>query len=1183
MICPDCKFNNPDTANFCMNCGVPLKAVIRAINSDKGDEQVTNQNLDKFIPRELMAKLEAARTQEAMIGERRVITMLFCDVKGSTSAAEKVDPEIWSDIMNGIFEFMIRPVYKYEGTIPRLMGDAILAFFGAPIAHEDDPQRAVLAGLEIQEGIKAFVEEIRLKHGLELGLRVGINTGLVIVGEMGSDLRMEYTAIGDAINLAARMEQTAALGTVQISNETYKLVSPFFDFEALGEVEVKGKAAPIKTYRPLGAKKNPGHLRGLDGLTSPLVGRETQLEALNKQMQQLNVGEGSFISVVGEAGLGKSTLIAALKKSNHSSNFTWLEGDSVSYAHSTSYFSWRQIIRQSIGAHEDDAPSDVRSKLRFVCEQHAISNENIPFLETMLTVESKESLQTITSYQGETLVQKITNAAQEYFGRLAEKHPLVITLDDLHWADEATLTLLAKLVTLIQVQPITFICMLRPEKTAASWTLIENIQQKITSLYHLILLEPLPEEQTNILLANLLNTTELPKNIRNVIVERAGGNPFFIEEIIRSLIEIKQIVQKEDHWQAINENVKISLPDTLRGLLGARIDRLPEMTRQVLQTAAVIGPTFDLRVLRQLAKESSDAQIQYLQEAGLVESFHEDYAFRHILIQEAAYDSILIKKRIELHRHVADALEEIHKNRIEEFAPLIAYHFYNAHDAASVKYDILAGENSARLYANAEAATHFSRALEVAKRDKNNNELITKLYTQLGTVYQLIGHFNEALENYEFMLAHGREQANGAIEMSALIAKATIYSIFSSLHNPGLSEDLLLQALEISRRIGDRDAQARLSWSLMLNYIFSRRIPEALEQGELALSLARESNNPEQLAFVLNDLCRLYGNIGEFDRAYATVREAREIWKSLDNQAMLADGLGAEAQVAFSAGDQVHALSCSQEALALSEKTQNLWGQSYNKMLISLSYFELGKVGESLKISMEGVLLGDQCGLLASSIAQRSDLAWNYGVYGEIEKGLELVEHALQLANTKQLEWSALPLAIKVRLQLLKGYKQSAEETASLKQLKPITIPVAHFTILVELANVALAFEKGSYELALELTNMLLDQVLPLTHTGIPEVLWWKGKILLELNQLDEAHQILTKACSLAEKLGSRQHLWSILSSLVDVCNLLNQGEQANIYRKEAYIIVEEIAEGLRIVGLHDTFINLPSVQKLLK
>src|SRR5215216_5607925 len=261
MKCPKCKTVNSEQAKFCMNCGTSLATTVQVANKQESGAQT--QTLDKFIPRELMRKLEAAREHAAMVGERRVITMLFCDVKGSTAAAEKLDPEVWTDIINGVFEYMIRPIYKYEGLVPRLMGDAILAFFGAPIAHEDDPQRAILAGLEIQEGIKEYAEEVRLKHDVEFGLRVGINTGLVVVGEIGSDLRMEYTAIGDAINLAARMEQTAAVGTIQITEETYKLVAPLFEFKPLGELEVKGKSAPTKTYRVLGVKAKPGQLRGL--------------------------------------------------------------------------------------------------------------------------------------------------------------------------------------------------------------------------------------------------------------------------------------------------------------------------------------------------------------------------------------------------------------------------------------------------------------------------------------------------------------------------------------------------------------------------------------------------------------------------------------------------------------------------------------------------------------------------------------------------------------------------------------------------------------------------------------------------------------------------------------------------------------------------------------------------------
>jgi pentatricopeptide repeat protein len=1185
MKCPNCQTSNPDEAKFCMNCGNSLAATAHATEGMNDDIQKRNRSLDKFIPHELMTKIETARGNGSMVGERRVITMLFCDVKGSTAAAEKVDPETWTDIMNGIFEFMIRPIYKYEGTVPRLMGDAILAFFGAPIAHEDDPQRAVLAGLEIQEGIKEYVEEIRIKHGLEFGLRVGINTGLVVVGAIGSDLRMEYTAIGDAINLAARMEQTALPGTVQISDETYKLVAPFFDFEALGDVEVKGKSAPIKTYRPLGVKRSPGHLRGLDGLTSPLVGREAQLGLLNEKLEQLRIGAGSIVSVIGEAGLGKSTLVAELKKSND--GFTWLRGDAVSYARSVSYFPWRQIVRQSIDAYEEDSPSEVRRKLNYVCECCALPGGDVPLLEAMLSVESEESLQAIIGVQGEALVQKMVNSVCGYLCGLTKEGPHVIVFDDLHWADEASLNLLLSLADLTHTQPLLFICMLRPDKTASSWDTIHKIQQKVVDKYQSISLEPLQEDQTDVLLANLLGVKDLPKNVRDMIVERAGGNPFFIEELIRSLIETKQIARsgENSHWRAVNEGAKVSLPDTLRGVLGARIDRLPELSKHVLQNAAVIGRSFDLRVLKQLTSlnGSFDSQIQYLREASLVEPFREEYAFRHVLIQEAAYDSILIKKRVELHRRIGETLEELHENRIEEFAPLIAYHFYSAQDNRSLKYDLLAGEKAARLYANVEAATHFSRALEVAKRTKAESEQITHLYTQLGSVLELNGRFEEALAIYEEMQAFGHEHEDRRTEMKALMAKATIYSIFTQLHNSALSEQMLREALEISREIGDRTTQAKLNWNLMITHLFSKRLDESLQYAEVALALARASNDREQLAFVLNDLCRLYTCRGEFEKAHASIREARELWKSLDHQVMLADSFGSEAETYFNAGEYERSLECSTQALQISEKTDNLWGQSYDSMLMAFCCFENGQLGRGIQLAERSSLLADEAGLIASSISLRAELAWVYVYCGAIEKGLPLIEQALQVADAKQPAWRSFPQAAKVRMHLLMDDVRSAEQVVGNTLLQPTSIPYARYTIFVCLANIELAMARNEFEKTLSLADELLNEVTPLTRVDVPEVLHWKGNALFGLRRFDEAHQVLTEACSLAKQSNSNLHLWAVLMDLAKVQSELRNQKEAENSLAECRKILQQVAVSLHEVGHTQSFLDQPRVKKLMR
>jgi class 3 adenylate cyclase/tetratricopeptide (TPR) repeat protein len=1163
-----------------MNCGGRF---VRLSPVEGKKPKATDFNLDRYLPQELVTKLESARSRHSMVGERRVITMLFCDVKGSTAAAEKVDPEIWTDIMNGVFEYMIRPIYKYEGLVPRLMGDAILAFFGAPITHEDDPQRAVLAGLEIQEGIKSYAGEIHLKHGLEFGLRVGINTGMVVVGEIGSDLRMEYTAIGDAINLAARMEQTATVGTIQISEETYKLVAPFFDVEPLGEVEVKGKSAPVKTYRVLTAKATPGHLRGLEGLSSPLVGREAQLDLLSRRLRRLEKGAGSFVAVVGEAGLGKSTLIVELKKSHEYGSYQWLRGDALSYTRSISYFPWRQIIRQSLDVHEADSPAEVRKKLRYKCDCCSVPGADIPFLEAMLAVEDEASVQTVAGVQGDALVQKMVEATRGYLCGIAMEAPLAVILDDLHWADEASLNLLLSLADLSAAHPIFFICMLRPDKTAPSWDSIQKIQEKLEKRFDSILLEPLQAEQTDAMLTNLLGARALPEPIRDLIVQKADGNPFFVEELIRSLIETGQIVRENGHWKALTESAKIRMPNTLRAVLSARIDRLPELSRHVLQNAAVIGRSFDLRVLQYLTSLNGElaSQIQDLIDASLIEPAPEAYIFRHVLIQEAAYESILIKKRAELHRTIGETIEELHAERIEEFAPLLAYHFYRAQDVRSLKYDILAGEKSARLYANAESATHFGRALEVAKRNGSDLDQIRFLFSELGRVLELGGRYEQALQNYDDWQEFGRERGDRSIEMTALMAKAPLYSIFTPLHNSELSEHLLVQALEISREIGDDAAQARLSWNLMLNYLFSKQFDQALEHGELALRLARESDQREQLAYVLNDLCRLYTCRGEFEKAYSVIEEARELWRALDNKVMLADSLGSEAEARFNAGEFDRSLGRSQQALQITEEIHNTWGQSYDQMLMSFVLLERGVLGRGIQLAEQSIQLADQAGLIASGIGLRSELAWTYSYCGALERGMEVLNKAFQVAEMKQPAWKAFPQAAKIRMYLLQGDVESARKVAGNALLEPISIPYARYTIFLSLANVELAIAENNFALALTLVDDLLKEVSPLTRVDIPDVLRWKANALQGLERNTEALQVLWEARKRAAGFGCDLHLWPILAELADVNEKVGNHEQAAAIRQEASQIVMQIAGSLGEVELHDSFLKQSRVRKL--
>ena len=583
MKCPICQYPNPDTAKFCNNCGNPLASA---------EHQASG-----VVP---------APTPRAE-GERKLVTVLFADVVGSTGMGESLDPEQVTDIMNGAFAFLNAAVVEYGGTVARLMGDAVLAFFGAPVAHEDDPERAVRAGLEIQQAAKEYAGEIKRDYGLDFNVRVGINTGLAVLDMVGDQIKTEYTAMGDTTNVAARMQTAATPGTVLISAETYRLVRNLFDFKPRGALEVKGKSAPVEAYEVVGLKETPGTMRGVEGLASPLIGRDAELQLLEEKLSALGAGRGSFVAALGEAGLGKSRLVAEARKAvageSHPQTL-WLEGRAISYGQAISYYPWRHVIRESIGARENDSPESVREKLRTTCTNNCcqMPGGDVPFLELMLAVETEESLKVLTGLSGDELVRYITEAVRGHICTLAETQPTVLVFDDLHWADHASLDLLLNIADLVNSQRLLIICLLRPDKGAASWQFIEQAREKLGDHYSEISLEPLSAANSQELLGNLLHIEDLPDSVRNLILEKAEGNPFFVEEVIRSLIDSGHIIREDSHWRATHEIAGAAIPDTLAGVLSARIDRLPGDTKRVTQAASVVGRIFAERVLKTICE-----------------------------------------------------------------------------------------------------------------------------------------------------------------------------------------------------------------------------------------------------------------------------------------------------------------------------------------------------------------------------------------------------------------------------------------------------------------------------------------------------------------------------------------------------------------------------------------------------
>lgn len=712
----------------------------------------------------------------ALAGERRVVTILFCDVKGSTAMAEKLDPEEWAGIMKRAMAFLIPPVTRQDGNVARLMGDALLAFFGAPTTHEDDPRRAVRAGLEILEGISVFREQLKRERGLDFNVRVGINTGLVFVGAIGADRRVEYTAMGDTMNLAARMEQLARPGSVQITEQTFKLVEPWFEFECLGGIEVKGKSEPVVAYRVLRVKTKPRRGRGLEGhgLHAPLVGREQELKMLASCIERLYLqGQGGIVSIIGEAGLGKSRLVTEAKSyaDANSSAFLWLEGPSLSFGQTIGYWPFQQILRSWSGIMEEDDPDVTWSKLEGRV-QELFGEETInylPYLASLLALEVRgEYAERVRYLDGDAMGKQIFLTMRRFFGRLALSQPTVLVFEDIHWMDASSAALLEHLLPLVGMLPLLILVVSRPERDNSAARLRELCARDFASQYSEIRLTPLSAVDSAQLIHSLLETDSLPSRLRELIVQKADGNPFFLEEVLRTLIDMGAVVRDPSgpggRWRVTTQVETIHIPDTIQGVIMARVDRLDEEVKRVLRMASVIGRSFLYRVLKNIsdASQQLDDSLFELQQTELIhekQSLPElEYIFRHALAQEATYESILLQKRRELHARVARAIELLFGERLEEFYGLLAYHYSKAEtwDKAQ-EYLLKAGDQAGRIAADAEALSLYQQAMSayaLAFGDKWDPLQRAILERKMGEALLRRGEYPLALERFGNALAY---------------------------------------------------------------------------------------------------------------------------------------------------------------------------------------------------------------------------------------------------------------------------------------------------------------------------------------------------------------------------------------------------------------------------------------------
>src|SRR3989475_8520204 len=633
--CPACQAANPPGNRFCHQCGGPLQ-------TDAAEQFASPR---AYTPKHLAEKI--LRSASALEGERKQVTVLFVDVSGFTSLSERVDPEEVHRLMSRAFDLMLAEVHRYEGTVNQFLGDGIMALFGAPIAHEDHARRAVHAALGIARGLDDYQKELA-PRGITFRARQGLNAGLVVVGSIGGDLRMDYTAVGDTTNVAARLQQAGEPGRVTISEATLRLVRGYFDSRPLGEIHLKGKAESVTAWEVVAAHETRTRLeveadRGL----TPFVGRERELGLLLDAFERARVGQGQVAFVVGDAGIGKSRLLLELRR-RVGNRAAWQEGHCLSFGRAMTFHPLVDLLRRQFGVEEGDAEAAIAAKIeRGVAEVGESLGPVAPYLRALLSVDPGDAAVWAMSpaqRRGETF-----DALRRLLVRAAERRPQVLVIEDLHWMDSASGQFLATLVDSVPALRALLIFTYRPGYANPFGE---------RSYFARIILAALSIEDSARMAAAVLAVDELPDDLRMLIAGKAEGNPFYVEELVKSLEESGILRRVERRYELTRPVSEIAIPGTIHDVIAARIDRLEEAPKRTLQLAAVIGREFTRRLVDRLA-EIRERSEEFLRELTALELIHERrrfpelaYMFKHALTQDVAYASLLVQRRNGRHRRL---------------------------------------------------------------------------------------------------------------------------------------------------------------------------------------------------------------------------------------------------------------------------------------------------------------------------------------------------------------------------------------------------------------------------------------------------------------------------------------------------------------------------------------------------
>jgi class 3 adenylate cyclase/tetratricopeptide (TPR) repeat protein len=1088
--------------------------------------------------------------------ERRLVTALFADLVGFTPLSERLDPEEVRAIQARYFSQMCAEIARYGGTVEKYAGDAVLALFGAPTAHEDDAERAVRCGLAMQAALQPVADQAAQRWGAELRLRVGVNTGAVVSGTWEAGGRQDYAVSGDAVITAVRLQTAAEPGMVLVGEQTKRLAERGIEFGARQNLMLKGKRGTVAAYPVLRARPRPAERweqAEQSGRLTPLVGRAHELATLQGYLAQARAGHGRVVFVSGEPGIGKSRLLLELRRSTQAEagdHVTWLEAHCASYGKQIPYLPIVELLKRAFSVEESDEPARILQRVDTATANWTeATRATVPYLKYLLGIDPGDpavlAMDPLDRRAG------LLDGLRAEMREASRRSPLIVVVEDLHWIDEPSEEALAALVEVVAGAPVLLVLTYRPGYASA---LGER------SYYSRLALDPLLPAESAALASAVLGAEALPAPIRQLILAKAEGNPLFLEEVTLSLLEAGILRERDGAYELARLGEQVHLPDTIQEIILSRIDRLDRPAKGAIQLAAVIGREFARRLLERISDLENHLETA-LQELKSIELIYEKsyfpelaYVFKHALIQDVAYSIVLVERRRALHRLVAVAIEELYADRLPEYYEMLARHYWEAEVwPKALEYLLKAGDKAAAAYANQEALDYYGRALELCERLGDDTlESAMHAAQSRAWVNLTVFHLADAIADLERLLAMVRRRGDRALEARTLAQ----------------SGYLLIYAYEYER------AEACLSE---------------------AVAVARAVDNADLIYLAENFLWALYNIFGRHEDAKAIMPRAERLIPASYGPFAVGTAVENVAEFRVWRGDFVGALEWVERWRAhVAEQHLEL-----GTPRLAVEWDEclaLGGRGEYSRAIATLEQLIASCERVDEHLVYEralNTLGWIYAEVGDYEqavkwnaRGLEL---ARQLANTEVINNALINLGdcamgcgrldeAEAYYQEVEGVARATEHERTVEQQFGLWRYSQHlFHSYGELwllrgdAEKALVFAGECVALA-EASE---------SRKNIVKGRRLRGQALLAQGHLAEAGRELDIALPVAREIGNPPQLWKTLAALGDLREAQSKPTVARRAYREAMAVIEGVGAALTDEALRQTFLNSDEVQRI--